>query len=336
VRDRPEGVGERELRLALAGGWHIYADAMRYAPVGGGSYHWVVHDRQDGAWFVTVDDLDDKSWLGDTRAAVGAGLRAAMDTAVALRHNAGLRFVVAPIPAVHGETVLPIGSKHAVAVFPFIQGASGRFGEDLPAGERGQVVNMLAALHRATPTATQAPVALTGLPLRGVVETALSELDRPWCGGPFSEPARALLASTAGHIRRQLETFDQLAEHVTAAPEPVITHGEPHPANIIRAGPSRMLIDWDTVGMAPPERDLWMVVSDTGDEARRYAEATGRAVDPVALAFYRLRWALFDISAFTHRLRNRHRRSADAEHACQGLKDTLAGTAAYTGRIIPS
>ena len=336
MRDRPEGVEERELRLALADGWHIHADAMRYAPVGGGSYHWVVRDGQEGAWFVTVDDLDDKSWLGDTRAAVGAGLRSAMDTAVALRHNAGLRFVVAPIPAVHGETVLPIGSKYAVAVFPFMHGASGRFGEDLPAAERGQVVNMLAALHRATPAATQAPVALIGLPLRGVVETALSELDQPWCGGPLSEPARALLASTAGHIRRLLETFDQLAEHVTAAPDPVITHGEPHPANIIRAGPRRMLIDWDTVGMAPPERDLWMVVSDTGDEARCYTEATGRAVDPAALAFYRLRWALFDISAFTHRLRHRHRRSADAEHAWQGLKDTLAGTAVYTGRIIPS
>jgi spectinomycin phosphotransferase len=179
-------------------------------------------------------------------------------------------------------------------------------------------------------------VALIGLPWRGVMETAFSELDRPWRGGPFSEPARALLASTAGHIRRLLETFDQLAEHVAAAPEPVITHGEPHPANIIRAGPSRMLIDWDTVGMAQPERDLWMVVTDTGDEARRYTEATRRAVDPAALAFYRLRWALDDISAFTHRLRNRHRRTADAEHAWQGLKDTLAGTAAYTGHIIPS
>ena len=335
MRDRPEGVGERELRLALADGWHIHADAMRYAPVGGGSYHWAVHDRQGDPWFVTVDDLDDKSWLGDTRAAVGEGLRSAMDTAAALRHNAGLRFVVAPIPAVHGETVLPIGPKYAVAVFPFIHGATGQFGEDLPAGERGQVVNMLAALHGATPTATQASVAMIGLPRRGVLETALSEVGRPWCGGPFSEPARALLASTAGEIRRLLETFDQLAEHVAAVPEPVITHGEPHPANIIRAGPSRKLIDWDTVGTAPPERDLWMVVTDTGDEAHRYTEATGRAVDSVALAFYRLRWALFDISAFTHRLRNRHGRTADAEHAWQGLKDTLAGNAAYTARIIP-
>ena len=64
-----------------------------------------------------------------------------------------------------------------------------------------------------------------------------------------------------------------------------------------------MLIDSDTVGLAPPERDLWMVVTDTGDEARRYTTATGRPVDQAALSFYRIRWALDDVSAFVHQLR---------------------------------
>ncbi len=111
-----------------------------------------------------------------------------MDTASALRHHAGLRFVVAPVPAVDGPTVLPVASGYAVAVFPFLHGASGRFGEQLPAAERGQLVDMLAALHRATPTATQAAMAQIRLPRRGALETTLSELDRPWRGGPFSAP----------------------------------------------------------------------------------------------------------------------------------------------------
>jgi len=38
------------------------------------------------------------------------------------------------------------------------------------------------------------------LPWRGVLEGALSELGRPWHGGPFSAPARALLARTASQI----------------------------------------------------------------------------------------------------------------------------------------
>jgi spectinomycin phosphotransferase len=299
---------------------------MRYSPVGGGSYHWVVTDGQDARWFVTVDDLDAKPWLGDTRAAVGAGLRAAMDTAVALRHDAGLPFVVAPLPARNGETVLPVGSRYAVVVFPFVPGASGRFGADLPASERGHLVDMLAELHRATPAAARASSARIRLPRRGALETALGELGQPWRGGPFAEPARELLARTAGQIRRLLETFDQLAEYVSAAREPVITHGEPHSANIIRSGSGRMLIDWDTVGLAPPERDLWMIVTDTGDETRRYAEATGRAVDQAGLAFYRIRWALDDVAAFVHQLRTSHDRTADTEHFWQSLNDTLAST----------
>lgn len=296
---------------------------MEYAPVGGGSYHWVVHDTQGGQWFVTVDDLDDKSFLGETRPVVGARLRTAMDTAFALRHDAGLRFVVAPVAKVDGETVLPLSSQYTVTVFPFIHGASGRFGEDLPADERGRVVDMLAALHRATPAAAVSR-AHPGVPLRGVLEKALSELDEPWRGGPFSEPARAVLASTAGQVRRLLQTFDQLARQVAATSQPVLTHGEPHPANIIRAGQDRVLIDWDTVGLAPPERDLWMVVTDTGDEAPRYQQATGRAVDPAALELYRIRWGLDDISCFVHQFRTNHSRSADAEWAWLNLEGTLA------------
>lgn len=59
MRARPDGVGERELVLALAEGWRLDAAAMRYAAVDGGSYHWAVRDGAGQRWFVTVDDLDD-------------------------------------------------------------------------------------------------------------------------------------------------------------------------------------------------------------------------------------------------------------------------------------
>ena len=86
-----------------------------------------------------------------------------------------------------------------------------------------------------------------------------------------------------------------------------------------------MLIDWDTVGLGPPERDLWMVTGEAGEEARRYARPDRPGRRPGLLAFYRLRWALDDISAFVHRLRSAHRRTADAEHAWLALQQTVAG-----------
>ncbi len=320
----PAGVTERDLAHALADGWGIRAAALRYAAVGGGSYHWAVRDDHGERLFVTVDDLDDKGWLGQTRAAVFEGLRAAMDAAVTLRHQAALRFVAAPVPAPGGDTVRPLGSRYAVAVFPFLRGAAGRFGEAISAPDRNELVDALAALHRAHPAAVRLPRCDVGLPWRGDLDAALRELGQPWPGGPFAEPARAVLAGAAEQVRHLLHTLDRWADDVAAAGETVITHGEPHPGNVIRVGRELMLVDWDTIGLAPPERDLWMVASETGDELRRYTELTGRPVDPTVLARYRLRWALDDLSAFVRRLRAGHRRTAGAEHAWRALELTIA------------
>jgi len=323
VRDRPAGIGDGEVGHALAEGWRIDAADLRYAAVGGGSYHWAVRDGAGARWFVTVDDLDDKPWLGDGRATVLDGLRAAMDTALALRREAGLRFVAAPNPALGGETVRALDSRYAIAVFPFLDGTSGRFGEDYPGRRRGELAGLLAALHQATPTLTRPPVARIGLPRRAALDAALGALDQPWLAGPYCEPARELLIRTADQVRSLLGRFDQLAGRV-AARAAVITHGEPHGANFMRAGTRTMLIDWDTTGLAPPERDLWMIASDTGEELRLYTAATGRAIDRAALTFYRLRWALDDMSAFIERLRAARERTADADHAWRALQETIA------------
>jgi len=342
VKDLPEGITERDVARALADGWDLAAWTLEYAPVGGGSYHWVAAGGALGERrFVTVDDLDDKGWLGPTRPAVLAGLRAAMDAAVTLRRQAGLGFVVDPIPAATGETVLPVGDRHAVAVFPFLTGTLFDWGEPLPAPERDELTAMLAALHAVDPERVRLPRFEAGLSWRGDLETALGELGRPWAGGPYAEPARELLAGIAPTVRRQLDALDRWAARLAAA-DVVVTHGEPHPGNIIRrdgasapavpgpgacglepTGTGLALIDWDTVALAPPERDLWSVATEPGDETRRYTELTGRPVDPAVLEFYRLRWALDDLSCFVRDLRAPHRRTPGTEDAWQSLKDTL-------------
>ncbi len=235
-----------------------------------------------------------------------------------------------------GETVQPLGPRHAVAVFPFLAGTPGDWGEPLPAPERGELITMLAALHRADPVEARLPRIEPGLSWRGDLETALDELGQPWTGGPYAEPARALLAGAAGPVRRHLDALDRWTGRLAVA-DVVITHGEPHPGNVIRlpvtpsaageacqASPRLALIDWDTVGLAPPERDLWGVATDSGDELRRYAELTGRTADPARLEFYRLRWALDDLSCFVRDLRAPHRRTPGAEDNWQGLETTIA------------
>jgi spectinomycin phosphotransferase len=95
-------------------------------------------------------------------------------------------------------------------------------------------------------------------------------------------------------------------------------------AALHRADPAAVRLPRDTVGLAPPERDLWMVASESGDELRRYTELTGRPVDTTALARYRLRWALDGISAYLRQLRARHRCTVGTEHAWRSLERTIA------------
>jgi len=143
-------------------------------------------------------------------------------------------------------------------------------------------------------------------------------------GGP-------LLACAEPRVRERLAAFDRLAGAARAA-APVITHGEPHPGNVIQTAGGPMLIDWDTVGLAVPERDLWSLISDPGDQAaRRYTRATGHAIDPDALDLYRIRWALDDIAAFTRQLRAPHSHTGDAEEAWQALNEEVTRAVQHAG-----
>ncbi|MFC4006421.1 phosphotransferase [Nonomuraea purpurea] len=305
MRDRPEGFDERLLRPALSE-WGIEAARIDYAPVGFGDYHWVA----DGRWFVTVADVRRRSF---------DGLRPAMDTAAALREEAGLGFVVAPLRASDGTTLLRLDRhRYAMSVFPYMDGVAGEFGHEPPAEDRGQIIDLLAELHR-TPAPLSTPDRPVELEGRAGLEQSLADAGRPWLGGPLAEPARELIAEHAGTLRRRLEEFDRAAEK---AGQPVVTHGEPHPGNVLRADGRPLLVDWDTVGLAAPERDLWLVARGPDDLAR-YAEATGRAPDPAVMDLYRLRWALNDVAEFVAWFRAPHGRTPDAEDSFTYLSQTL-------------
>ena len=103
----------------------------------------------------------------------------------------------------------------------------------------------------------------------------------------------------------------------------VITHGEPHPGNVLRTGPQRLLIDWDTAGLAWPERDLWSVTKAGTEDAARYEAATGHRPDPRAIEMYALLWALWDIGDFLRRFSGPHEESPDSVTAWEGLIESF-------------
>lgn len=316
MRELPNDIETDAVVEALAAGWGFDADAIEYAAVGAGSYHWIATDAGGARRFVTVDDLDQKPWLGGTRDAACDALGRAFDTAVALRH-AGLEFVVAPVPTSGGQPLRRIGERHTVALFPFLDGEGGRWGPYEP-GARAAVVSMLAELHRATPAGT---VRTVGLELTGrrVLEAALRDVDQTWSGGPLSEPARQAFSSHAADVPEFLALADRLAAGIEQrGATSVITHGEPHAGNVLRTDGGHVLVDWDTVARGPRERDLWWLEDEPGDLAA-YTALTGHEVDLEPVAFFRLAWDLNDVAVYLSVLRQPHAENDDTLDALAGV-----------------
>ena len=321
----PVGLDEAVVAEAAARRWGLQV-TLRYVAIGAGSYHWLATAQAGTRYFLTVDDLNDKPWLGADSDQVFSGLCAAFQTAVALRERAGLPFVVAPMPAHGGEAACRLTARYSLAVFPFVNGRSGRWGDAVTADEADALAQVLARLHQATPlVASQAPRRSLELHGRAALETALCELDRPWSGGPFAERARRELATRAGLVAGWLDEFDVLAARLAAngGAAAAVTHGEPHPGNFIRTGKGLALIDWDTVALAPPERDLWMLADGAPGALGRYSELTGVTADADAISYYRLAWTLYDIASYTADLRAAHQWSRDSEKAWTSLRLSL-------------
>ena len=286
---------------------------MQYVPVGAGSYHWKLTDANGRPHFVTVDDLDGKDWFGHVRETVFDGLRRALDTAAALRHEVGLEFVVAPVAARDGELLRRVDDRYTVSVFPFLTGRSYSFGGYADARLRDEAMDMIAALHQsAAVVQDRAPRHVPSYGGRGEMDSFLLDPDRPWDGGPYSEAAHRLLMTNAADLAELAARFDRLVDSTSQArARLVITHGEPHHANVMSVDGRLVLIDWDTVAMAPPERDVSQIATARNEGIDRYEQATGRALDRAVITLYRLRWYLDDVASAIRLFRNRHRDTAD-------------------------
>ncbi|WP_063842186.1 aminoglycoside O-phosphotransferase APH(9)-Ib [Streptomyces netropsis] len=321
MEDLPENLDQESLFQGLRE-FGISTTSASYAPLGFGDYHWHITGDDGQRWFATVSDLEHKEHCGHGAPAALRGLRRAMDTAVHLREQGGLPFVVAPRTTSDGASLVPLDSRYALTVFPHVSARPGEFGQKLTERERDQVLVLLAELHgqappKCTPTTDMVPTGLDG------VHTALAEPSGTWTGGPFSEPARELLAEHEATLRGRMAEFGELVARVRGRGAPlVVTHGEPHPGNLILGEDGYVLVDWDTVGLAIPERDL-SLISDDPAALARYTELTGHTPDPAALALYRLRWSLLDVAEFVEWFRGEHQRTSDTEAAWQSFAETL-------------
>lgn len=302
--------------------WGLREPQLRYLPVGFGSHHWRA-DTEGERWFVTVDDLE----AGFQAEDAFDTLERAYRTAAALR-EAGLEFVLAPLADDEGSSIRRLSARYAVSVTPFVDGTSTSFGAYDSEDERRRMGELLGRLHvggRRIPAALPRRDELT-IPSRAVLTGALASLDVPWESGPYADPARAVLAASTDNVVRRLEEFDVDAARLRARSDSlVVTHGEPHRANVIVDTQDRLrLVDWDTTRLAPRERDLWLVLDDELTGWDEYAAVAGDVtLDLEALGLYRRWWDLADIAVFTASLRRPHVDDEQSEANFKSLRGYL-------------
>lgn len=330
----PSDLNVDALATALADGWGIDSASLDYLPVGFGSHHWRATVSDGRRWFVTVDEHRDPGTV--------EVLRRAFFSAFALRREAGLEFIVAPVPAADGSILrVLLDGRFTVTVTPWADAAPLGENEFTSAADRTAVMALLGRLHAATPrigTATPATVDLM-LPDGDHLRSALDQAHQAdaWETGPFGEPARGLLLADLGRVIMALARYDELSAAVRADRSIpwVVTHGEPHQANVLRDSDGSLhLIDWDTACIAPRERDLWMVLDNSSDPAAYRAGGDDDApISPLALRLFRMRWDLGEIGTYVREFRSLHSDDANTRESWNNLRTYLPVAADHLAPI---
>lgn len=330
MQSRPFDLSDAAVAEAVSDGWNLQPTTASYEPVGFGSHHWAIEDGAGGRWFASVDVLAE----GDADASFDR-LAAALDLAVAAR-GAGLAFVVAPVRSPDGAVVRRLLGRYALALYPYMIGPSGSFSDALTPADAAELTGLLCSLH-AVPYTRNAEAGLgrgvETFTLRGRdrLEAALAELtDADLWPGPYGERLRPLLGTYADDADRVLREHDRL---VTAArpqaDQLVLTHGEPHPGNLIRTPSGLVLVDWETALPGPPERDIWLLDARTGGQASAdYTARSGRPLNPELLTRYHLAWSLVDLAEFVELLRFTPDQTEDTVWSWDALLSTLEDLAA--------
>jgi hypothetical protein len=324
VFTEPDDLPSIAVAGALQHWWGFTAASLEYQPVGFGSHHWLATDRTGRRRFVTADDLVVKRRTAhETADDAFDRLCHAFETARALRSEAGLHFVIAPVLTADARAVARLSERYSLVIHPYISGAgAGEDGRFTNEADRQAVVDMLIQIHR---TQVGTPyVEDFAVPHLDALQAMIRHPGRAWRSGPYAQRAQELLATYARDLRVLIAAYRSLARRVGAHPERmVITHGEPHAGNVIVAPDGLVLVDWVTTLVAPPERDLWHLAGEDASLLDYYTAATGTEIDDAVLTLYRLWWDLTDISEYLSLCQSLHEDTADTKESWKNLQHLL-------------
>ncbi|MFL6002074.1 MAG: hypothetical protein ACJ72P_04615 [Nocardioides sp.] len=294
----PSHVSDAEILATLRDHWDRDATGLVHLPVGFGAHHWRASgSRHD--WFVTLDALLPRH--------TAESLEAAYAGAAALAAG-GLEFVLAACPGFGGGYTVPLAGG-SLSVTPWCEGTPG--GDSMSAARAAATRGWLDRLHAAaTPPRLPRWRPLVGADLADDLATRTGG---SWEAGPHGERARTAMRSKLREIENWTAAYHRLAA-VAGERSWVTTHGEPNSRNQLDTADGTLLVDWESLKLAPRERDLRTLV------------VAGHAqpdVDPDMLEMFDLEWRLDEISAYATWFEAPHAGTEDDRIALGGLLSEL-------------
>lgn len=301
--------------------WGVDVSRVEPLAVGSHGWHWAIGDDGGRQWYAAVDPVrtseERRTRLASFEAALEVGRR--------------LPFPVTPVPTRDARLAVDLAPGLLLTLTPYLDGGPDgniRFVDD---AQRSVVARMLGELHR-QPRPRRLP---TWRPLIGPPSSSRREdLERcldaeEWEGGPWSGPAGRMVLDAAPAVRKALRRFTLLAAAVTGNVDRwVLTHGAPHPSNLVNTPDGPRLLDWGTTALAPRERDLGQVLGGAeGNEPWfAYIEAGGRPdrLSPDTVELFALQRHLSLIAEHAVQFSRPHDETDDDRRAFGELEEELA------------
>jgi spectinomycin phosphotransferase len=306
MRQPPTDVSDAHVLETLRTHWHVDVDAVEHVPLGFGAHHWRASCAGRPVLFATLDR---------PRAGRPAERYEQAYALAARLVGQGLDFVLAGRPTTHGSFTAPCSFGTVLSAVPWVDGVGGRhtFRDE---HERGATERMVDALH-AVPTDTSMPRWTSAVPA-DLAASLTALVAEPWSAGPHGETARELVrARLAGVLASIEEHRTLLAEAWCDVDAWVVTHGEPMPHNqLVTSSGQRYLVDWESVAVAPRERDLRPLVHG----------GSRRTVHPGRLRLFDLDWCLDEVDQYSRWFAGPHGDGEDDRIALNGLREELART----------
>lgn len=312
VLTEPDDLSDDDVLEAARRHWRRPLERCEYLAKGMGAHHWLGYSSERAPIaFITADRVE--------------SVRAAYLASRELRDR-GLTFVLAPERTVDDDVIAPAGEGWWLSITPYVAGRSGdgAYCNDV---ERMQVANVLGTLH-----STEPPAHLPRWTPKQAwpdVLAALDDLQQPWTSGPMAEEMRGLFGTHEERIRTWMTEFRRMCNEILPGDEPwVVTHGEPHTANVRWADAGRLLlIDWDTVALAPRERDLVDVLAQASvaAPAEAYVRGGGSSAQPRKAVFdlFAREWVLDELDVYGKQLREPHNGNENDRVAIESLRGYL-------------